>query len=434
MLRGVKVRVLSWAQKIAIAEIAQLVEHNLAKVGVASPSLVFRSREIHRKVSLFFYFKHKYLSMSFQVQNPFYGRRKDELQIDATRFTELVVEQSNPTLPAEWAEQSGVQLTWPHADTDWAPMLDEVSSCFVQIAKEISRHELLLVVTPEPQKVQMQLTQAKVMMRNVRFMRCNTNDTWARDHGAITLTDPQGPQLLDFCFNGWGNKFAAEKDNAITQQAVDNGFLHGKYVNHLDFVLEGGSIESDGLGTLLTTSACLLNSNRNPKMNKVEIEEYLKHALHITRILWLDHGYLSGDDTDSHIDTLARFCSPDTIAYVKCDDPSDEHYDELAKMEAQLKTFLTPMGMPYNLLPLPMADKVVFEGERLPATYANFLILNQQVLYPTYNQPANDAKAKEILQTAFPGYNIVGIDCRPLIKQHGSLHCVTMQYPKNVVV
>ena len=169
-------------------------------------------------------------------------------------------------------------------------------------------------------------------------------------------------------------------------------------------------------------------------MNKVEIEEYLKHALHITRILWLDHGYLSGDDTDSHIDTLARFCSPDTIAYVKCDDPSDEHYDELAKMEAQLKTFLTPMGMPYNLLPLPMADKVVFEGERLPATYANFLILNQQVLYPTYNQPANDAKAKEILQTAFPDYKIVGIDCRPLIKQHGSLHCVTMQYPKNVVV
>ena len=371
--------------------------------------------------------------MSIQVQNPFYGRRKDELQVDASRFTELVAELSNPTLPGEWTEQSGVQLTWPHAGTDWAPMLDEVSACFIQIAKEIARHELLLIVTPEPQKVQMQLSQAKVMMRNVRFLRCDTNDTWARDHGAITLTDPQGPQLLDFCFNGWGNKFAAEKDNAVTRQAMDNGFFHGKYVNHLDFVLEGGSIESDGQGTLLTTSACLLNPNRNPKMNKVDIEEYLKRALHINRILWLDHGYLIGDDTDSHIDTLARFCSPDTITYVKCDDSSDEHYDELAKMEQQLQTFVTPTGQPYHLLPLPMANKVIFEGERLPATYANFLILNQQVLFPTYNQPDIDTKAKEVLQMAFPEKDIIGIDCCALIKQHGSLHCVTMQYPKSVL-
>ena len=371
--------------------------------------------------------------MSIQVQNPFYGRRKDELQIDASRFTELVVEQSNPTLPAEWVEQSGIQLTWPHMGTDWAPMLDEVYACFIQIAKQIARHQLLLVVTPEPQKVMMQLRNSGVMMRNVRFMRCDTNDTWARDHGAVSLTDPQGTQLLDFCFNGWGNKFPAEKDNAFTRQAVDLGFLHGKYFNHLDFVLEGGSIESDGEGTLLTTSACLLNPNRNPKFNKIDIEDYLKSSLHIKRILWLDYGYLSGDDTDSHIDTLARFCSLDTIAYVKCEDETDEHYEELAKMEAQLKTFLTPVGEPYHLLALPMADPVYFEGERLPATYANFLIMNQQVLYPTYNQPEKDALAKEVLQVAFPDKEIVGIDCRPLIKQHGSLHCVTMQYPKGVI-
>ena len=370
--------------------------------------------------------------MSIQVENPFYGRRKDELQVDASRFTELMVEQNNPTLPAEWAEQSGVQLTWAHAGTDWAPMLDEVSACFTQIARRIARHELVLIVTPEPQKVMMQIRD-HVLMRNVRFMRCNTNDTWARDHGAITLTNAQGPELLDFCFNGWGNKFASEKDNAVTHQAVELGFLQGKYVDHLDFVLEGGSIESDGEGTLLTTSACLLNPNRNPQYNKVDIEEYLKRALHINRILWLDYGYLSGDDTDSHIDTLARFCSPNTIAYVKCDDPSDEHYDELAKMEAQLKTFVTSNGNPYRLLPLPMADKVIFEGERLPATYANFLIMNKRVLYPTYNQPAKDGQAKEVLQQAFPDREIIGIDCRALIKQHGSLHCVTMQYPKGVI-
>ena len=370
--------------------------------------------------------------MSIQVENPFYGRRKDELQVDASRFTELLVEQNNPTLPAEWAEQSGVQLTWPHAGTDWAPMLDEVSACFTQIARRIARHELVLIVTPEPQKVMMQIRNS-VLMRNVRFMRCNTNDTWARDHGAITLTNAQGPELLDFGFNGWGNKFAAEKDNAVTRQAVDLGFLQGKYVDHLDFVLEGGSIESDGEGTLLTTSACLLNPNRNPQYNKVDIEEYLKRALHINRILWLDYGYLSGDDTDSHIDTLARFCSPDAIAYVKCEDTTDEHYEELSKMEAQLHTFVTSSGKPYRLLPLPMADKIEFEGERLPATYANFLIMNQRVLYPTYNQPANDEKAKEVLQQAFPDREIIGIDCRALIKQHGSLHCVTMQYPKGVV-
>lgn len=372
--------------------------------------------------------------MGFQVQNPFYGRRKDELQVDASRFTEIVVEQSNPTLPAEWAEQSGVQLTWPHTGTDWAPMLDEVCACFTQIAKQIARHEKLLVVTPEPQKVMMQLNNARVMMRNVRFMRCDTNDTWARDHGAITLTDAQGPQLLDFCFNGWGNKFAAEKDNAVTRQAVDLGFLQGKYISHLDFVLEGGSIESDGEGTLLTTSACLLNPNRNPQYNKADIEEYLKAALHVNRILWLDFGYLSGDDTDSHIDTLARFCTPDTIAYVKCENMEDEHFEGLAKMEAQLQSFRKADDKPYRLVPLPMADEVVFEGERLPATYANFLILNQQVLYPTYNQPENDQKALMALQAVFPDREVIGIDCRALIKQHGSLHCVTMQYPKNVII
>lgn len=344
----------------------------------------------------------------------------------------MVLETRDPFLPAEWASQSGVQLTWPHVGTDWAYMLEEVQECFVSIAREISRREKLLIVTPEPDEVKKQIA-ATVSMENVRFLKCETNDTWARDHGAITMMDTEGPSLLDFKFNGWGLKFASDKDNLITRRAAEAGVLKGRYVNRLGFVLEGGSIESDGVGTLLTTSECLLSPNRNGQMNRVEIEEYLRSVFHLQRVLWLDYGYLAGDDTDSHIDTLARFCSPDTIAYVQCSDAGDEHYEVLRRMEEQLKTFRTLSGEPYRLLALPMADKTEEEGERLPATYANFLILNDAVLYPTYRQPENDARAKEVLQAAFPHHEIIGIDCCALIKQHGSLHCVTMQYPVGVI-
>ena len=338
----------------------------------------------------------------------------------------------NAVLPAEWAPQSGIQLTWPHAGTDWAHMLTEVQVCFAAIAREITQRELLLIVTPEPEEVKKQIS-ATVNMQNVRFMECETNDTWARDHGAITMLDSEGASLLDFMFNGWRLKFASDKDNLITRQAVKVGFLNGRYVNRLGFVLEGGSIESDGLGTLLTTSECLLSPNRNGQMSRDEIEDYLCSVFHLKQVLWLDHGYLAGDDTDSHVDTLARLCSPNTIAYVQCIDTQDEHYEALHQMEEQLKTFRTLNGNPYRLLALPMVDKIEEEGERLPATYANFLIMNDAVLYPTYRQPENDQRAKEILQEAFPEYEIVGIDCRALIKQHGSLHCVTMQYPVGVL-
>ena len=338
----------------------------------------------------------------------------------------------NAVLPAEWAPQSGIQLTWPHAGTDWAHMLTEVQACFAAIAREIAQRELLLIVTPEPEEVKKQIS-ATVNMQNVRFMECETNDTWARDHGAITMLDAEGASLLDFMFNGWGLKFASDKDNLITRQAVESGFLNGRYVNRLGFILEGGSIESDGLGTLLTTSECLLSPNRNGQMSRDEIEDYLCSVFHLKQVLWLDHGYLAGDDTDSHVDTLARLCSPDTIAYVQCTDTQDEHYEALHQMEEQLKTFRTLNGNPYRLLALPMVDKIEEEGERLPATYANFLIMNDAVLYPTYRQPENDQRAKEVLQEAFPEYEIVGIDCRALIKQHGSLHCVTMQYPAGVL-
>ena len=335
--------------------------------------------------------------------------------------------------PAEWYPQSGIQLTWPHEETDWAYMLDEVITCYIELAREIARRERLLIVTPHPKQVK-QLLQGVVDLEAVTFAQCPTNDTWARDHGGITLFCDGTPAIYDFKFNGWGLKFAANYDNLITSTLCRQGRFNARYENRLNFVVEGGALESDGAGTLLTTSECLLSPNRNGEWSQARIEEYLKETFGLQRVLWLDHGYLAGDDTDSHIDTLARFAPGNTIVYVQCTDPTDEHYEALRRMEEQLRTFTTLEGTPYRLLPLPMADAVYDEnGERLPATYANFLIMNDAVLYPTYRQPANDQAAAQVLQQAFPDREIVGIDCSPLIRQHGSLHCVTMQYPKDVL-
>lgn len=309
-------------------------------------------------------------------------------------------------------------------------MLDEVYACFIAIAREVACREPLLVVTPYPARVGDQLRQAGVKMEHVTLLECPTNDTWARDHACITVTGGGRTRHLDFCFNGWGMKFAANLDNQINRRLHEAGLLEGEYADCLDFVLEGGSIESDGRGTLLTTSQCLLAPNRNARhTTKQALEAKFASCFGTDRVLWLDHGYLAGDDTDSHVDTLARLCPDDTIAYVQCTDEADEHYEELRLMEEQLKGFRTRDGRPYRLVPLPMTEAIVEEGERLPATYANFLIINGAVLYPTYNQPANDALACEQLQSIFTGREVVGIDCRPLIRQHGSLHCVTMQYP-----
>lgn len=338
------------------------------------------------------------------------------------------------TLPAEWHPQSAVQLTWPHAATDWADYLEEAERCYLRMAYEIALRQPLLIVSTDSVALQALLEEQLPahVLANITLHQCPTNDTWARDHGFITVMGPEGVELHDYRFNGWGGKFDAQHDNAINASLFAQGRLKGEYIDHLDFELEGGGIESDGRGTLLVTSECLLNPNRNPQYTKADIEARLKAWLGMERILWLDHGYLAGDDTDSHIDTLARLCPNDTIVYVRCTDPEDEHYEALRAMEEQLRTFRTPTGQPYRLLPLPMARPAYYEGERLPATYANFLIINGAVLYPTYGTPTQDEAAAKVLATAFPHYDIVGIDCQVLIRQHGSLHCATMQFPRGV--
>lgn len=342
------------------------------------------------------------------------------------------MEEQKIVLPAEWYPQSGVQLTWPHEETDWLPIMDEVIPCFVAIAKEIMKREKLLVVGRDEEEVRRLL--GDIDEERFRFKTFDSNDSWARDHGAITVLVDGQPVIYDFVFNGWGMKFPADIDNLITRflyadETFDEGVM---YQDMRPFVLEGGSIESDGAGTLLTTKECLLSLNRNEYLPQGQLEYHLKEMFGVERVLWLDNGYLAGDDTDSHVDTLARFCSEETIAYVQCTDQQDEHYKELNAMEKELQGFRRRNGEPYRLIALPMADPVEWEGERLPATYANFLILNGAVLLPFYNSP-QDEVARKALQEAFPDREIVGINCLPLIKQHGSLHCVTMQYPEGVI-
>lgn len=345
-------------------------------------------------------------------------------------------------LPAEWAPQSAIQLTWPHAGTDWCEILSEVTETYIRLAFEIAVRQLLIIVSPDGKSVRELIEHRlpKNVLNNIHYCDCPTDDTWARDHAFLTVMTTEGAELQDYRFNGWGGKFNARRDNAINRCLFQMGWLRGRYVDAGDFELEGGSIESDGVGTLLTTSHCMLNDNRRRAGDAVslpdrhQIEMLLGERLGATRVLWLDHGFLAGDDTDAHIDTLARFCPGNTIVYVRCDDPVDEHYEELRQMKAELEAFRTADDIPYRLVSVPLPSAIYDEnGERLPATYANFLIMNKAVLMPTYGQPDHDETAHRALQKVFPHHEIVDIDCRILIRQHGSLHCATMQYPRGVV-
>jgi agmatine/peptidylarginine deiminase len=320
-------------------------------------------------------------------------------------------------LPAEWEPQSGIQLTWPHANTDWKPYLEDITKVFVNMAKVITNEELLTVVTPETETVRKQLSKelTAAQLNNVIFYDIDSNDTWARDHAPLTLvSDDKETCILDFKFNGWGDKFEWTKDNNITSQLNNKGAFNSGYECDTDFVLEGGSIESDGKGSIFTTTFCLMAEHRNQPLTREEIEERLLKSLHAKRIVWLDYGQLIGDDTDGHIDTIVRLAPNDTILYNGCDDEKDEQYNDFNSLEEQLRQLKTLDGQPYNLLRLPMPDAIY-------------------VICPTYSQPIKDNIAMEVLQRAFPNHNIVGIDASVVIKQHGSLHCLTMQYPEGTL-
>jgi agmatine/peptidylarginine deiminase len=334
-------------------------------------------------------------------------------------------------LPPEWAPQSAVMLTWPRRDGDFARHFEAVERNFQAIAVAIARFENLHVnVAENAPDLAARLVAAGVPSRRLRVYAMPNDDVWARDHGPITVFRDGKPLHLDFTFNGWGGKFPAERDNELTGRLITLGAWDAP-VERVDFVLEGGAIEVDGAGSLLTTERCLLAPTRNPQLGRAGIEAVLRDKLGVSRILWLKHGDLLGDDTDGHIDTIARFCDAETIAYQGCEDRADPHYEDLAAMAAELAALRTPQGRPYKLVPLPLPAPLhdPDDGRRLPAGYANFLILNGAVLVPVYGDATLDALALERLRPCFPGREVLPIECRALIHQYGSLHCVTMQIP-----
>ncbi len=338
-------------------------------------------------------------------------------------------------LAAEWDPRfDAVMLSWPHAGTDWAEMLSEINECYINMLHAFLANGVrTIVLTPEGNRMRELLRGLPANLLSV--VEVPTNDTWVRDYGPLTQFEENGQPLLnDFQFNGWGLKFAADRDNMVNSRLQSRDVLTRAMADNLDFVLEGGSVESDGEGTIMTTARCMLSPNRNNARDKKVVEEQLCLRLGAKRVLWLDYGALEGDDTDSHIDTLARFVNRDTIVYTECDNPEDSHFDELTMMRQQILALRTADGSPYNAIGLPLPDPVYGpDGERLPATYANFLITPRGVFLPTYAQARKDRLAADMLSMVFIDRPIVPVDCRALIRQHGSLHCATMQIPSSAI-
>ena len=337
--------------------------------------------------------------------------------------------------PAEWEPQQAVIIAWPHKFSDWEPRLDQVTQCYADLTEAISRHvDRVIIITTEAEAVK-KVIKARVDLSRITFVDYLTNDTWTRDYAPLTticsFPNLTLPTLNDFCFNGWGMKFAAGRDNqASSKLYTENIFPEFDYSNDLDFVLEGGSVESDGRGLILTTSQCLLSANRNDTLTPVDIENRLRKSLGAKKVLWLDYGALEGDDTDSHVDTLARLVDKDAIAYSSCDRQNDSHFSSLKLMEQQLSQMRNLDDSPFRLFTLPIPEPIYDEdGQRLPATYANFLILNNAIIMPIYGDRHYDSIAVEQIAKAFPGKTIETVDCSELIRQHGSLHCATMQVP-----
>ncbi len=336
-------------------------------------------------------------------------------------------------LPAEWEPQAAVLIAWPHAGTDWAARLARIETAYVALASAIARFEPVLICVADAkvrERASSLLETAGVDGARVRFVEIAYDDTWLRDSGPLTLFNDTGFRLVDFRFTGWGGKFESGRDDRLIQSLIERGLFRSSTHRRIDWALEGGAIESDGKGTILTTWRCL--HQRHPDMSREDMSARLIDAFDAERVLWLDYGYLEGDDTDAHVDTLARFAPDDAIVFQTCDDPADPHYGELARMREEIAKLRTTDGQPYRLHPLPWPRAIVDEGRRLASSYANYLVVNDAVLVPAYDDVA-DIAAASIVASAHPGREVVLIDARPLIWQNGSVHCLTMQLPAGVV-
>ena len=325
-------------------------------------------------------------------------------------------------LIAEFEEQSFTQIIFPHKDTDWAPYLDAAQTNFINIINNIIKYQKCLVVCHDIQSVKTNFQDNK----NLFFTEYTTDDTWARDCSALCVESEEEIQLLDFTFSAWGDKFDSSKDNLMSQNISKH---YSKKLQTIDFILEGGGLESNGKDILLTTASCMLNKNRNSQLDALNITQKLNSYFGATKILYLNKGYLSGDDTDSHIDTLVRFINQNTLMYVACKDEEDEHFEELSLMKKELEVMAAEHNL--ELIALPMSEAIYYEEERLPATYANFLFLNGAILLPVYGVK-EDKEAIDLFKRTFVHLDIIPIDCSTLIRQHGSLHCVTMNFASSI--
>ncbi len=339
-------------------------------------------------------------------------------------------------LIAEWEPQSGAMIAWPHASTDWSPHLKAVETIYVQLAYQITRGQTLAVCVQDREHhraVTRVLRDADVDPARVRFCTVRFDDTWVRDYGPFCVDHGGRVELHEFRFDGWGGKFSAHWDNLVNREVQRQGLFGNATLHTHDWVLEGGSIDTDGRGTLLTNRTTLLETRRNASLTQAELEERLRAGFGVSRVLWLEANPLEGDDTDGHVDTLARFCDPATIAYTTCSERGDPQFKALQQLADQLRTLRRADGAPYRLQPLPLPGPCYREdGARLPANYANFLIINNAVLVPLYNDPA-DSVALAALANCFPGRRIVGIDCLPLIREAGAIHCATLQLAAGIL-
>lgn len=332
-------------------------------------------------------------------------------------------------LPPEWAPQAATLLIWPRADGDWGGQLPCVRNAIARMAAVLAARQRVILIAADAECRESIAIHPDLADAGPRVAELPNNDVWVRDTGPITVFADDGRRLfLDFRFDGWGGRHPSADDDALASRLYECGALGAGELIRQDWVLEGGAVETDGAGGLLATEGCLLHGRRNPGLGRAELETRLRDALGVKRILWLSEGRLEGDDTDGHIDTLARFAAPDHIVHQGCDDPDDEHHRPLTAMARELSALRTADGRPYRLTALPLPAPQYHDDRRLPAGYANFLLGNGVILAPAYDDPA-DAKAHALLADCFPDRELIPIDCRALIRQNGALHCAAMQIP-----
>ena len=333
--------------------------------------------------------------------------------------------------PAEFAPQEATWLSWPHKEASWPGKIKTIYPAYSQFIQYLAQAQKVRInVANEAMKLfaLQHIEQAGADLNNIEFFLHPTNDAWCRDHGPAFLINPNAAQkklVVDWNYNAWGNKYPPYDLDDVIPTLIGEYFKIPVY--HPGIVMEGGSVEFNGQGTLLTSTACLLNENRNPSLNQSQIENYLQQYYGIEQVLWVDEGIV-GDDTDGHIDDTVRFVNEDTVITVIEENKQDENYTLLQNNLKQLQQMRLLNGKQLNIVELPMPDAVIYEDQRLPASYANFYIANQQVIVPTFQSP-KDEKALGIIQGCFPDRKIVGIDSTDIIWGLGSFHCLSQQEP-----